>query len=162
MTAAKPTLTPAQFAALWNDHDIPTKAIAAYLGITRQAVSWRARREALPGRDKLRKSKVKKRDCALFSHLWAANVSVAEIAEHFGLKSHGCAGVVAGHLGLPRRMKGGAGGAGGYRRNTPIAVALEAWLDADAKLLAALQADPTTKRKIQPNGPPGIESRQAA
>lgn len=159
----KRTLTPAQFEVLWNDHNIPTKAIAAYLGVTRSAVSWRAHNAGLLSREKFRKTKVKKKDHGLFRHLWERGVSTAEIATHFGLKSPGCVSVLAGHLNLIRRVKGGTGGSGGWPKNTPIAVALADWLDADAKLLAAMQASPTTQRKTQPRAPrPRIESRHAA
>lgn len=137
----KNTLTEAQFARLWNNHKIPTNAIAAYLGVSRAAVSWRARNRGLPARTKLRKTKVSQDDRPLLRHLWMSGVATAEIAAHFGLKSHGCTSAIARKMGLPIRVKGGSGGAGGWPRNTPIAVALAAWVDADNKLLAAMKAD---------------------
>lgn len=127
----------ATFARLWNNHAIPTKAIALHLGISRSGVSWRARNLGLPPRTKLRKTRIK--DKALFVRLWDAGVSVKEIANHFGLKSHSRVCHCRASLGLDPRARGAKGG---FPPNTPIAEVL----DVDAALLAMMARDPAASR----------------
>lgn len=145
----KQTLEPEAFARIWNNHAISTQTIADYLGVTRAAVSWRAHHMGLPSRTKLRRRVVK--DQALFKYLWNARVSAEDIARHFGLKSHSCVTPLRIGFGLPGRQRG-PGGKGGWLPNTPLAVALAEYRDADAKLLEAMRADPAAKRKIAPQG----------
>ena len=114
------------FARLWNDHSIPTKRIAAALGLSRQGVSHRARRMGLPHRTKVRK---RLHDPQLLKELWLFGVSSKEIAEHFGMAHHACACRAARKLGLPKRTRGkGKGGLGGWGERLPISAFWEAKL----------------------------------
>lgn len=145
----KRTIDPDAFARIWNNHSISTQTIADYLGVTRSAVSWRAHHAGLPSRGKLRKRVVK--DQELFKFLWTAGVSSADIARHFGLKSHSCVSPLRRVFGLPGRARG-PGGKGGWLANKPLAVALAEYRDTDAKLLDAMRADPASKRRLAPKG----------
>ena len=94
------------FAALWNNHSVPTKAIADAMGITHQGVSWHAKRMGLPSRAKLRRRLY---EPELFTAMWHAGVASAEIAKHFGMAYHSCAITAARALGLPYRKRGASG-----------------------------------------------------
>jgi len=144
------SLNLAAFARLWNNHDIPTNRIAAAMGITRQAVSWRAHRMGLPCRGKLR---VKKHKPGLLTELWLAGVSSKEIAAHFGMASHSSAIKAAKDLGLPHRERGPAGHMnGGWKANLPIA---EFWDQRAAAAMAEAAAETreAMKRRRMVDGP---------
>lgn len=151
-------LSDEKFAKLWNNHAIPTKAIALYLGVTRSGVSCRAMSLGLAPRTKLRRQVVLNYD--LFAHLWAERVSAEDIAKHFGLKSPACVRALRHARGLPKRMKGGKGGSGGWARNTPLAAALASYGDRDSALLKLMQEDPAARRKVAPRALPD-EARAA-
>jgi len=102
----------ATFARLWNCHRIATKEIAQWLGVTRQAVSDRARRIGLPSRAKVRKHLVRKDQ---LRELWMAGVATKDIAAHFGLASHSCVSRAVTLAGLPRRTRGKGGNTPGGR-----------------------------------------------
>lgn len=90
------------FARFWACHEISTEELARWLGVTRQAVSWRARQLALPSRKHVRRRKA--RDEELIE-LWQAGVSTSEIAAHFGYASRSCVSKRARDLGLPARRR---------------------------------------------------------
>jgi len=96
----------ATFARMWNCHRIATKEIAQWLGVTRQAVSDRARRMGLPSREKVRKHLVHKDQ---LRDLWMAGVAAKDIAAYFGLASHSCVSRAVTLAGLPRRTRGKGG-----------------------------------------------------
>jgi predicted transcriptional regulator len=91
------------FTRLWNCHRISTEEIAQWMGVTRQAVSDRARRMGLPSRAKVRKRLV--RDDEL-RELWLAGVSTTDIAKLFGLASCSCVSRAVLLADLPRRKRG--------------------------------------------------------
>ncbi|WP_333826877.1 hypothetical protein [Pararhodobacter sp.] len=108
------------FAALWNNHAIPTRRIADALGVTPSAVSKRAQSMGLPKRGKVRNRKV---DPELLREMWLAGVSAKEIAAHFGVSHLSCASWPSQQAGLPKRKRGPSGGMnGGWQANLPIAV----------------------------------------
>ena len=75
-------MTIAEFKRLWLDPDVPAQAIADRLGVTVQAVRFRAISRRLP----LRKGgggRNRKVDPALFREMWDANVGVKAIAAFF-------------------------------------------------------------------------------
>ncbi len=126
-------LDAADFARLWNCHAIATEDIARALGVTRQAVSDRARRMGLPSRAKLRKTLVR-RDT--LRDLWLAGVASKDIARHFGLASHSCVSRAVKMAGLPRRKRG----KGGQTRNGWIGtISIEEY--ADQCLAAIMDAE---------------------
>lgn len=94
------------FAKLWNNHDIPTKRIADAMGITRQGVSWHAKRMGLPSRGKVR---WRLAEPDLLTEMWIAGVAAREIAAHFGMSNPSCAVNAAKNMGLPRRQRGPSG-----------------------------------------------------
>jgi len=96
----------ATFARFWNCHTISTEEIAQFLGCTRQAVGWRARRLGLPSRAKVRKKLI--RDDELRT-MWLAGVSSTDIAAHFGMASRSCVSRAVMLAGLPRRVRGKGG-----------------------------------------------------
>lgn len=107
------------FARLWNDHSIPTKRIAEAMGISRAGVSWHAHKMGLPSRAKLR---TRKHEPDLLREMWAAGVSTADIAKHFGMAHQACAVQAARNLGLPHRERGPSGKMnGGWPKNKPLA-----------------------------------------
>jgi len=100
------------FAKLWACHSIPTQEIADRLGVTRQAVSWRAHHAGLPSRKHVR---YRKCDDAKLTEMWLAGVKVADIARFFGYAYRSCVSQRVADLGLPRRVrKPGCGGPNGY------------------------------------------------
>jgi hypothetical protein len=123
------------FIALWNNHSVPTERIAQALGVTRQAVSERARRLGLPGRAKVRKLK---HDPDLLREMWLAGVSSRDIAAHFGMSHHACATNAARKAGLPRRERGCSGTMnGGWKANLPISEFWERKLASRMRAVAA-------------------------
>lgn len=101
------------FVALWMRRDIPTERIAQTLGVTRQAVSDRARRLGLPPRTG-NKEPAKKGSDELFRRMWLAGVRTRDMAEYFGYSMPQGVGTRRRHLGLPPRTRrpGGQGHAG--------------------------------------------------
>lgn len=73
----------AEFERLWSDYSLTCAQIGARLGITRQAVSTRARRRGLPPRPQGRR--VPAYDVELFGRMVSAGVRQADIAAHFGM-----------------------------------------------------------------------------
>jgi hypothetical protein len=108
------------FARLWNDPKVPTQRIADAMGMTRQAVSWRARQMGLESRALVRRRVI---EPDLLRDMWLAGVRSADIAAYFGAAHHSCVCTAARKLGLPRRQKGGKSGFrnGGWQKNITIA-----------------------------------------
>lgn len=99
-------VAPETFARLWNCHRITTDEIAQWMGVTRQAVGYRARRMELPSRAKVRKQLVRYGE---LRELWLAGVSTTDIAKLFGLASRSCVSRAVLLAGLPRRKRGKGG-----------------------------------------------------
>lgn len=93
----------ATFERLWRCHTIGTHEIAEWIGISRQAVSDRAKRMGLPQRAKNRR-KLSNDD--ELRELWLAGVCVKDIAAHFGYAHPSAVGVAVRNLGLPPRHRG--------------------------------------------------------
>ncbi|HMO63981.1 MAG TPA: hypothetical protein PKE47_01925 [Verrucomicrobiota bacterium] len=108
MTAAQPNrrrgpvLPVAAFRALWLDPALSVAAIGRRLGITRQAVRWRALAYGLPAE---RPAPLRIADAELLRALWSARVPQAQIARHFGVDRTTVA-AEARRLGLPHRPRG--------------------------------------------------------
>lgn len=90
----------------WNlfgtGHDIPTERIAAALGVSRQAVSYKANKLGLPSRAKVRKQYC---DDATFKRLWDAGVCTTAIAKPFGYSHRQAVGHRRVVLGLTPRTR---------------------------------------------------------
>ena len=97
------------FTRLWKCHTISTEEIAQWLGVTRQAVSDRARRMGLPSRAKVRRRIIRLEE---LKDLWKAGVATKDIAAYFGLAHHSCVSTAARNAGLPPRQRGVGKGAG--------------------------------------------------
>ncbi|MBR9839918.1 MAG: hypothetical protein GYB50_18760 [Rhodobacteraceae bacterium] len=97
---------------LWSRHDIPTAKIAAALGVSRQALSQKARVLGLPSRARNQAPNQKLSD-AEFRKLWLAGVSTRDIAKAGGYSHPNAVCHRADVLGLPRRQRE----AGAGRRN---------------------------------------------
>ena len=104
-------ITKETLAPIWGRHDIPIRVMADALGVSRQAVSQRARALGLPSREKVR-IKLSRDD--EFRRLWLAGVSTKDIAAHFGYRSHSCITVRRRGLGLPPRTRSKGGGRCGW------------------------------------------------
>jgi len=100
-------LSNADFARLWADRSISTDEIGRRLGITRQAVSQRARARGLPHRDGHQKFKrvIQPERDGEFRALWEASIGVAEMCRILGCKEWNIRQHAA-RLGYPPRSKG--------------------------------------------------------
>ena len=98
-------LTPETLGPIWSRRDVSTAKMASVLGVSRQALSQKAANMGLPSRagnyEPLRKA-----DNAEFVKMWKAGVSLKDMAEYFGYKSHN--GIVHRRriLGLAPRERG--------------------------------------------------------
>lgn len=112
-------ITRESLAPLWARKDIPTERIAQALGVTRQAVSYKARTLGLPSRAKVRKQLC---DNETFRRMWLAGVNSTEMAEHFGYSHRSAIGTRAGVMGLPRRSRStDTGKTGGWVQTISLA-----------------------------------------
>lgn len=87
MTSARnrgKAMSRAELARLWADRRISREEIGRRLGITAQAVSWRARTLGLPPRPEGSAPRFDHHD-PLFFEMWHANVRPAEMGRHFGV-----------------------------------------------------------------------------
>ena len=92
-------------APLWGRLDIRTEDMARALGVSRAGLSYHALKKlGLPSRVANRKCMA--RDIELFTAMWDAGVSTAEISAHFGMSGPACVTVRRKRLGLPPRRKG--------------------------------------------------------
>lgn len=116
------------FKRLWLCLTIGTEEIAQSVGVTRQAVTYRAKRMGLPLRTKNRLRKARPEELAA---MWRAGVRCADIARHFGMAHGACVSTAARHLGLPPRVRGAAGFRnGGWAEN----ITLEQYLEEQLRL----------------------------
>lgn len=94
----------AEFCAMYLDTSISVADIAQAVGLSKRAVSKRARSYGIEVR-----SKASKRphivDTTLFSEVWTAGIDAGEMAAHFGV-SYRTVANTADRLGLPKRRKG--------------------------------------------------------
>lgn len=101
---------------LWLRRDISTERIAEVLGVSRQAVSLKAKRLGLPSRAGNQASR-QNVDAATFERLWRAGVCTTDIAKAFGYCNRTAVSHRARMMGLPRRRRGaGPGGWAGTIR----------------------------------------------
>lgn len=112
-------ITRETLAPLWAREDIPTERIAKALGVTRQAVSSKARTLGLPSRAKVRKQLCNNET---FRRMWLAGVNSTEMAQHFGYSHRSAIGSRAGAMGLPRRARStDTGKTGGWVQTISLA-----------------------------------------
>lgn len=102
----------ATFAAAWARVDIPLDRMAAALGCSRQALSFRAKRDGLPSRVKNREPQKLLSD-EVFRRMWTAGVSSFEMAKAGGYSHPSAIGCRRILLGLPKRTRDG-GSWGGW------------------------------------------------
>lgn len=100
-------ITREALAPLWARHDITTARIAEALGVSRQALSAKAKGLGLPSRDKVRRCLS---DADLFARMWNAGVSCTEMGEYFGYGHRSCVATRRRNLGLAPRTRGTATG----------------------------------------------------
>ncbi len=119
MTSPLANITREALEQVWMRHDIPTEVIAARLGVTRQALSLKARSLGLPSRERNRR---KNSDDETFRRMWLAGVSSTEMAAYFG---YSCGAAVSRRrkiLGLPPRTRSkGGDNRGGWNETITIA-----------------------------------------
>ena len=112
-------ITRETLAPLWAREDIPTERIAKALGVTRQAVSSKARTLGLPSRAKVRKQLCNNET---FRRMWLAGVNSTEMALHFGYAHRSAIGSRAGAMGLPPRSRStDTGKTGGWVQTISLA-----------------------------------------
>ena len=90
----------AEFARLWADKRLTVAQIGAAIGVSGAAVSSRAVKRGLPGRQMGPLPAI--RDDAMFRELWAAGVMIDDMAQVFGVNPKSIRNHVT-RLGLPRR-----------------------------------------------------------
>jgi len=90
----------AEFARLWADKRLTVAQIGAAIGVSGAAVSGRAVTRGLPGRQMGPLPAI--RDDVKFREMWAAQVSIADMALFFGVNPKSIRNHVT-RLGLPRR-----------------------------------------------------------
>lgn len=106
---------------VWLRLDIPTQKIAKTLGVSRQALSAKAKSLGLPSRYANQRS-AQKVDDETFARMWMAGVNTREMAEHFGYAQSSAIGHRRVLLGLPprQRSKGGKN-TGGWAQTISLA-----------------------------------------
>ncbi|OWU77611.1 hypothetical protein [Marinibacterium profundimaris] len=97
-------ITREQLEPLWARHDIPVKRLAEALGVSRQAVSLRAKALGLPSRASNRRP-LEKCSAEYFTRLWLAGVSQKDIAAACGYTRAQTVGQRRRMLGLPPRRR---------------------------------------------------------
>ena len=93
---------------VWMRKEIPLDKIARSLGVSRQAISAKAKSLGLPSRAG-NKRPAQKVDDETFTRMWLAGVNTREMAKHFGYAHPSAIGHRRELLGLPprNRSKGG-------------------------------------------------------
>jgi hypothetical protein len=91
----------AEFRRMWLDESLTSREIGERLGVTEQAVRWRAKVRGLPHR-KGGGGKFRKIDPVRFRAMWDANVGSADIARAFGV-CQPCVNLRAREWGFPKR-----------------------------------------------------------
>ncbi len=100
------------FAAAWARLDIPLVKIAGALGVSRQAVSAKAKTYGLPSRQWNREPQKFMPD-DLFRRMWMAGVCTSDIARAAGYSGPTCISKRRSAMGLPARRRDGGGRAQG-------------------------------------------------
>ena len=93
---------------VWSRKDITVEKIAKTLGVSRQAVSYKAKTLGLPSRYGNQKPK-QKVDDDTFTRMWLAGVNTREMAEHFGYAHPSAIGHRRILLDLPPRVRSTGG-----------------------------------------------------
>ncbi len=110
---------------IWNRKDITTESIATALGVSRQAISYCAKKHGLTSRKGNHTSEKKCSD-DLFIRMWNAGVNAREMAEHFGYWHSSGVTTRRRNLGLPPRSRSRDGnGSGGWRETISIKMFFE-------------------------------------
>lgn len=91
----------AEFRRMWMDETITAREIGEQLGVSEQAVRFRAKNRGLPPR-KGGGGKFRKIDPVRFRRMWDANVGSADIARAFGVTQPGV-NLRARQWGFPKR-----------------------------------------------------------
>ncbi|MFV1601982.1 MULTISPECIES: hypothetical protein [unclassified Phaeobacter] len=134
-------ITKETLAPLWGRHDIPTERIATALGVTRQAVSYKAKSLGLPSRAKVRRCYV---DNETFTRMWNAGVCTSDMAAHFGYTHRSAIGARRRILGLPARTRGKGGtNSGGWHQTISLTQFFE------AELATAMQEEAQQRKAAQ-------------
>jgi len=89
---------------LWSRREIPTRRIAERLGVSRQAVSARARALGLPSRAG-NQGPNKTAPDARFREMWLAGLCGADMARALGYSRPSCVSRRAAMMGLPPRQR---------------------------------------------------------
>ena len=106
---------------LWMRKEIPLKKIAGSLGVTRQAISAKAKSLGLPSRAGNQRP-AQKVDNETFKRMWLAGVNTTEMAEHFGYAHPSAIGHRRVLLGLPPRVRSKGGtNKGGWMQTISMA-----------------------------------------
>ena len=101
-------ITRAALEPVWMRKDITIENIAKTLGVSRQAVSYKAKALGLPSRYGNQRPK-QKVDDDTFTRMWLAGVNTREMAEHFGYAHPSAIGHRRVLLGLPARKRSTGG-----------------------------------------------------
>lgn len=126
---------------LWSRHDIPTARMAKALGVSRQALSSKARTLGLPSRAKVRKCFV---GPETFKRMWTAGVCSTEMAEHFGYTHRSAIGTRRRKMGLPARTRSkGGSNHGGWEQT----ISLQQFFQAE--MAEAMQAEANSRKIAQ-------------
>lgn len=124
------TISLAEFRRLWAS-DMTVGQIAEYLGVTRSAVQFRAKRRGLPPKARiLTYAPRPPRD--VMARMWLAGVRLTDIAAHFGM-TYGLAVKLVREFGLPLRPVGGQVRANMVRLEDYLAMELRLALQAAAQ-----------------------------
>lgn len=97
-------LTAADLAPIWARTDIPTRVIAERLGVSRAAVSAKAKRFGLPSRANNHDSEKLMPDDA-FKRMWESGVSLADIQKASGYATLAAVSQRRRAMGLPARTR---------------------------------------------------------
>jgi len=104
-------LTADDLRPLWSRLDIPTKRVAAALGVSRAQLSQKARSLGLPPRTGNKES-CKKCSDEVFRRMYEAGVRLQDIADHCGYTRRQAVSQRRRRMGLPPRARLGGGHAG--------------------------------------------------
>ena len=106
---------------VWTRTEIPIEKIEKSLGVSRQAISAKAKSLGLPSRTGNQRP-AQKVDNETFTRMWLAGVNTREMAEHFGYAHPSAIGHRRELLGLPPRKRSTGGkNHGGWMQTISLA-----------------------------------------